>query len=219
MSYYLTDGSHVFVTGATGAGDKFGGKTVLANWWFDRAVSTGTHDMGVFFNPKGHSFVKGSLVRSLGDLVYCYQQGDRLFNYVPSGDSVASQHDKLIRTLRKASGTKIVVHDEAHEVASSEMLDWCFRQGGNVGSQRFKTGDIRSIAVSQHPWDIPESVAQNAPLKVWVGPTTPESKRYFDTMQISDAYAEIPETDPYYWTVIDGGEVVSTNKPVGEAWA
>jgi hypothetical protein len=52
--YYLTDGGHVLISGATGAKEGYGGKTVTANWWFSEAVRKGWHDMGIFINPKGH---------------------------------------------------------------------------------------------------------------------------------------------------------------------
>lgn len=219
MSYYLNNSAHMVVTGATGAGDGFGGKTVLANWLVEQSYTNGLVDMAVFVNPKGHRFVRGTEVRSLRDLVETYRSGDRLFNYVPKTDT-AAEHEQLIRTLRKVPGEKIVAHDEAHEVSESKMLDWAFRQGGNVGTgSRFKTGDIRSIAVTQHPWDLPESVAQNAPLLVWVGPKTPQTKRFFDSMQMGSAYEEIPDAPPYHWSVVDGGEYVETNAAVPEEYA
>ncbi len=219
MSYYLNDNTHMLITGATGAGDNFGGKTVTANWLCERSHSQNMVDMAVFFNPKGHSFVRGTTVRTLADLVETYRSGDRLFNYIPKTDTSA-EHSQLIRTLRKVPGEKLVIHDEAHEVADSKMLDWCFRQGGNVGRDRYETGNIRSIAVTQHPWDLPESVSQNCPLMVWVGPTTPQTKRYFSTMQMPGAYEEIPgDSEPYCWSVIDAGEYIETNAPVPEEYA
>jgi hypothetical protein len=217
--YYLTNGAHCLLTGATGAGEEYGGKTVLGNWWVTMAMKNGLHDMGLIFNPKGHQFVRGETVRSLNQLVTAYREGSRLFNYVPTADS-AAEHDKVLLALRQTPGSKIVMHDEAHEVADSDMLDWCFRQGGNVGNgTRFRTGDIRSIGVTQHPWDLPESVTNNCPLLCWVGPKTAQSKKYFQAMQIQGAYDEIPNTDPYHWSVIDAGEYVDTNAPVPERFA
>jgi len=217
--YYLDSGAHMLITGATGAGDEFGGKTVLANWLLDNAVRSGMTDSGVFINPKGHVFVRGTVCRSRKEIVEAWQSGDRLFNYVPG--SPAADHADLVKMFRQVPGSTWLVHDEAHAVADSDPLDWCFRQGGNVGNLQFRTDNMRSIAVTQHPWDLPESVSQNAPLKVWVGPTTPESRRYFQTMQISEAYDTISsaDSDPYEWWVIDGGEVVDRNAPVPEAYA
>ena len=48
MTYYLTDGAHVLISGATGAGDEFGGKSVLANWWFERSYARGWSDLALF---------------------------------------------------------------------------------------------------------------------------------------------------------------------------
>jgi len=219
MSYYLQNGAHVLITGATGAGDEYGGKTVLANWWFEQSVKSGQFDFGLFFNPKGHNFVRGVTIRSLEELVQEYQSGTRMFEYIPRRDS-AAEHAQLVETLRQVPGDKILIHDECHEVSDSEMLDWCYRQGGNVGNgSRFATGDIRSIGVTQHPWDLPESVTNNAPLMVWVGPKTQQSKRYFQSMQISGVYDEIGDVPPYHWAVIDAGELVEINKAVPEEYS
>lgn len=218
MSYYLQNGAHVLITGATGAGDKYGGKTVLANWWFTESMKSGTYDMGLFFNPKGHNFVRGETVRSLTELVRSYAAGTRMFDFIPR-DSV-KDHNDVIRTLREVPGDKLIVHDECHEVSDSDMLDWCYRQGGNIGNgSRFASGDIRSIGVTQHPWDIPESVTNNAPLVVWVGPRTQQAKRYFQSMQITGAYEAIGEVPPYHWSVIDAGEFVETNAAVPDRFS
>jgi len=219
MSYYLQNGAHVLITGATGAGDQYGGKTVLANWWFTESCRSGQYDMGLFYNPKGHNFVRGVRVRSLAELVQEYRDGTRMFDYVPSNDSV-SEHTDIVATLRQVPGDKILIHDECHEVAKSDMLDWCYRQGGNVGNgSRFATGDIRSIGITQHPWDLPESVSNNSPLIVWVGPKTQQSKRYFQSMQIQGAYDQIGDVPPYHWSVIDAGEFVETNAAVPEEFS
>lgn len=220
MSYYLDNSAHMLVVGATGAGDGFGGKTVMANWLFERSYAKNHVDMGLFYNPKGHTFVEGSQVRTLGNLVDQYQNGERLFNYVPRTDSEA-EHTQLIRALRKVRGQKLIVHDETHEYADSKMLDWCFRQGGNVGNgNRFETGDIRSISVTQHPWDLPEDVSHNAPLLVVVGPKSGQLSAFFDSLRMGDAYDEIPSDKPAYtWSVIDGGEYVETNAPVPKEYA
>lgn len=220
MSYYLQDGSHVLITGATGAGKEYGGKTVLGNWWFANAVKSGQYDMGLFFNPKGYPWVRGVPISSLKELVAEFNEGTRMFNYTPRADT-SSEHTEIIRTLRQVPGDKIIVHDEAHEVAGSDMLDWCYRQGGNIGTgARFNTGDIRSVGITQHPWDLPQSVSNNCPLICWVGPKTAQSRKYFQSMQIEGAYDEIPDDlDPYHWAVLDAGELADINAPVPEEYS
>jgi hypothetical protein len=216
--FYLTDGAHVFITGATGAGDEFGGKTVLLNWWVTRAVEQGHHDLGLIFNSKGHSFMRGKTVRTLQDLADAYRSGYRLFNFIPMNSE--ADHETVMQMLRELPGSKIVGHDEAHEYADSEMLDWMFRQGGNVeDSIRFETGNIRSLLTSQHPWDLPEAVTNNVPLFVYLGRKSPQAKRYFTTMQIAGAYEQMPDMDPYEWTVFNAGEFVEKNPPVPEEYA
>lgn len=218
--YYLTDGSHVFITAPTGAGAKFGGKTVLSNWWVQRAVESGWFDLGLVFNPKGHAFIDGQQVKSLKGLAQSYQAGYRRFNYIPF-DDVEAEHTQVMETLQQLPGKKIVAHDECHEYGDSEMLDWCFRQGGNVeDSVKFDTGNIRSLAISQHPWDLPEGVTNNVPLFVLVGPPTQQAQRYFDVMQIGGAFDAIPDDlEPYCWSVVDGGEYIRSHAPVPEEYA
>lgn len=217
MSYYLTDSSHVLITGATGAGDKYGGKTVLANWWIDNLSQS--NDMVLFYNPKGHRFVRGKEVHSLEGLVSKYNAGNRQFNFVPT-DTVGD-HIEIVEFLRHIPGRKCVVHDEIHAVGDSDLTDWCYRQGGNIGNgSRFESADIRSIGVTQHPWDVPQSVLNNSPLLIWVGPKTQESKRYFQSMQIESAWGNIPDDlPPYHWAVIDGGEVVDINSAVPKEYS
>lgn len=216
--YYLTDFSHMLIVGATGAGDKFGGKTVLGNWLYHNAVQSGFVDIGIFFNVKGHNFIRGTKCYGLKDVVEAYNTGSRLINYIPR-DNVMVEHSRLVEVFRKVSGSKIFVHDESHVLEDSKELDWCFRQGGNVG-EKYRTDNIRSIAITQHPWDLEQSLLNNTPLTVWIGPKTAEAKRYFQTMQLERTYEEIPEDlDSYHWCVIDGGELVTINAPVPQDYA
>lgn len=217
-NYYLTDFSHMAIVGATGAGDKFGGKTVLANWMYEQSVSSGFVDVAVFFNVKGHKFVKGATCYDLEDLVRAYNKGERLINFVPI-DPILSKHSRIIEVMRKVRGRKLLVHDEAHLFDDTPELNWCFRQGGNVG-EKYRTGNIRSIAVTQHPWDLGQAIRNNTPLTVWIGPKTAEAKRYFQAMQLEATYNDIPDDlEPYHWCVIDGGELIDINSPVPDEYA
>jgi hypothetical protein len=217
-NYYLTDFSHMAIVGATGAGDKFGGKSVLANWMYEQSVQTGFVDLAVYFNIKGHSFVRGTKCYSLEDLVKAYNAGKRLINFVPT-DPIPPKHARVIDAMRKVSGEKLFVHDESHLFDESPQLNWCFRQGGNVG-EKYRTGNIRSIAVTQHPWDLEQSLRNNTPLTVWIGPKTAEAKRYFQSLQLEATFRDIPDDlEPYHWCVIDGGELIDINSPVPSEYA
>lgn len=217
-NYYLTDFSHMSIVGATGAGEQFGGKSVLGNWFYEQSVNNGFVDLGVYFNIKGHGFVKGSKCYDIEDIASAYNRGERLINFIPT-EPIPPKHERVIDLMRKVSGSKILIHDEGHLFSESQPLNWCFRQGGNVG-EKYRTGNIRSIVITQHPYDMPQSLRNNTPLTVWIGPKTPEAKRYFQTLQIEGAYEDIPaDLEPYHWCVIDGGELIDINKPVPESYA
>lgn len=218
--YYLKSGAHVMISGATGAGDEKGGKTALANWWFSNLVNRHDKpDIGVFYNPKGEGFVRGKTVRSLSELKDSLKEGRRVFDYRPN--RVAIEHARLIRFLRSIRGEKVVVHDEVIQYAESDMLEWILRQGGNIGnSERWRSGNIMNLVTTQHPWDIPESLGNNIPIVVWVGPTTKESDRYFTALGVSGAYDDVAEnTGPHKWSVVDGGEYITTHDPVPASYA
>jgi hypothetical protein len=224
MSYYLSDGSHVLISGATGAGDDYGGKSVLANWWFQKSVSKNHHDMGLFFDPKGLSYVERGDVRrvqSLKGLAQSYRAGNRLFAYHPraTGDDLEAEHDRVVATLRQLPGRKIMVHDEAQSFADGS-LRWCLSQGGNMSNSAEETDDIRSLVVTQRPWNLSETLRANMPLKIWVGPFGNEARKFFQSEQMSGAAAKVESnTGPYRWSVTDGGDYITTHAPVPEDFA
>lgn len=216
--YYLTDGAHVLIAGATGSGEKYGGKSVLANWWYANAVKTGNRDIGVFFNPKRLSFVRGTEVSTRKGLAEAYRAGKRLFDYRP-GDAEDS-HRGLVATLRNLPGAKIVVSDEAQSYRDSDSLNWLLSQGGNMANSAEPTGDIRSLVVTQRPWNLPEELRANMPLKIWVGPYGNEASHFFQAEQMGAAGAMVEAaTGPFRWSVTDGGDYVRTHKPVPEEYA
>ena len=216
--YYLTDGSHVLIAGATGSGSEYGGKSVLANWWFEQSVRAGNRDMGVFYNPKRLGYVRGTTVRSLKGLAEAYQAGKRLFDFRPR-DSEDS-HSDLVAFLRQLPGSKIVVSDEAQAYRGADSLDWLLSQGGNMEQSAEPTGDIRSLVVTQRPWNLGEQLRANMPLKVWVGPFGSEARSFFETEKMADAADAVESnTGAYRWSVTDAGDYVRTHKPVPEDYA
>lgn len=221
--YYLTDGAHVLIAGATGAGDDYGGKSVLANWWFHNSVEKGWHDVGLYFDPKGLQNIKGkdsdsTPYESLRGLAEGYQSGQRLFHFRPS--DAERDHSRVMQWLRQLPGKKIVVHDEAQSYKDAESLDWYLSQGGNLEGGSEPTGDIRSLVVTQRPWNLPEELRANMPLKIWVGPTGSEFRSYMDAERMKRAGERIAEhTGPHKWSVTDAGDYVHTNPPVPEGYA
>ncbi|PSP81424.1 hypothetical protein BRC81_00225 [Halobacteriales archaeon QS_1_68_20] len=221
--YYLTDGSHVLIAGATGAGSEYGGKTATANWWHHQAVENGHHDVGLYYDPKGMRNIKGKDTDStpyetLSGLAEGYRSGQRLFHYKPSDP--AGDHEDVKEWLRNLPGNKIVVHDEAQAYKDAESLSWFLSQGGNLAHGNERTGDIRSLVVTQRPWNIHEELRSNMPLKVWVGPTGSEFRSYMDAERMKRAGEQIAEnTGAHKWSVTDAGDYVHTNPPVPEEYA
>lgn len=214
----LADGTHVLIAGATGSGEEYGGKTVLANWWFEGAVQKGHVAMGVFFNAKKFTFVRGETVESLDELADAYAEGVRLFDYRPQGDR-AEEHAALMQLLLVLPGKKIVVHDEAQSYRGDSLHD-ALAEWGNMEGADLPTDDIRSLVLTQRPWNLPEEYRLNLPVKVWVGPFGSEAETFFDSEKMQAAAARTKEeTGPYRWTITDAGDYVDTMDPVPAAYA
>jgi len=209
VTYYLADGGHVLITGATGARDDYGGKSVLANWWASELVEKGHRDVGLVVNPKGHSFYRGAHGGHLDDLAESYRQGERVLSL----DVQAP--DAAVAFVEELPGSAVVVFDEAWDYSQSQKLNEAVRQLGNVDG-----GGIRSLVVSQRAWDLPDAIRNSCPLKVWVGPLTSEGRRYFETMGQGGAADAIEgEMGAHEWAVVDGGELQDINQPVPERYA
>lgn len=209
MTYYLADGGHVLISGATGSRKDYGGKTVLANWWASNLVAKGHRDVSVFINPKGHGFVRGNRVRSQSGLQQSLNAGTSQINYTkPHPNAVVAE-------LAKRNANAVVVFDEAWEYDGSWGLNQTVRKLGNIDG-----GGIRGLVVSQRPWDLTDAVLNSTPLIVWVGPLTNEGQRYFETMNMSQEAAKINgKMEPYQWAVFDGGELQEVNDPVPASFA
>jgi len=207
--YYLTDGGHVLIAGSTGAKKEYGGKTTTANWWVDQSVSKGWHTAGVFINPKGHSSIRGQTVSSLSGLAQSWKAGYRQF------DVQTDTPGPYIEFMREMGVSCIWALDEAQSYSDSDMVNWVLSQGGNLDS-----GSQRALTLTQRPWNLSEEWRANMPVKCWVGPVTPEGRRFFQSESMSPAI-EAVESDmkPYHWAVTDGGEYQHTNPPVPEKYA
>lgn len=212
--YYLTDGGHVLISGATGAKETYGGKTTTANWWFTQSVEQGWHDVGLFINPKGHRFVNGKNGQSrpystLKGVAQGYRAGSRLFSVE------TSDPDPYIQFLRQLPGEKIVVFDEAQSYRDSETLDWVLSQGGNLDG-----GSFTGLVLTQRPWNLPEELRANLPVKIWVGPITSEGRKFFEVEHMRDVARQLEgEMEPFHWAVTDGGEFQHVNPPVPSSYA
>lgn len=215
---YLTDRTHVVLSGVTGSGDRYGGKTVTANWWATRLVEQGHYDFSVFFDPKGKRFVRGHEVADWKGLHDAVTDGAEHVQVVPpvSADEV-DVHAGVVRYLSGLDDHQVVmVHDEADDI-DGEWLGKAVSRMGNPG----RGAALKNLVVVQHPWGVSETVVgSNTPVKVFVGPVTSEHERYFDAMQVGSAFETIERrhTDPFVWSAIDGGDV-TTFDPVPAEYA
>lgn len=207
--YYLADGGHVLISGSTGARDGYGGKSVLANWWYSNLVENGWRDLGVYVNPKGHSFVDGRTVRSLHGFAQSYRSGTRVFDYQ------SKDPDAIVETVRQIGDEAVIVFDEAQMYRDSDALNETLAMYGNLDE-----GSIRGLVVTQRPWNLSEELRANCPVKIWVGPITNEGHNFFQSEQMAAVANELDgQMDPYHWAVTDAGELQTVNSPVPESYA
>lgn len=221
----FADGSHVLISGVTGAGDDFGGKTSTAAWWLETAVGAGHFDYGLAFSPKGNRF-PGPTVTNSREAAQAVSSGARVIEWTISGppaqlasSDFGDAHAEAMSFAWGLNGSVLAVHDDAVMFAKADSLAWSTALAGNPGPGEDR---IKSIVVSQDPWDLPrQAVRSNLPVLVWVGPLGDDAKRYFDVMKKADAADVVRErhTEPYMWSVIDGDGEVMTFGPVPERFA
>jgi hypothetical protein len=224
---FLTDAGHVLLTGITGSGDKYGGKSTTAAWWSDMLVDRGHYDYAIAFDPKNAGYV-GRTVRSVEAAAAAVEDGDRRIHFVagdhmldPDGDALAEKHREVAAFVRGLArrGDVVAVHDDAVMYRDARSLAWFTAVGGNPGRGRNR---VKSLVVSQDPWDLPRrSVRSNLDVLVWVGPVGRNTEKYFRTMDMAGALDTVEARhagEAYVWSAIDG-EDVYTFDPVPEAYA
>lgn len=214
MTNILTDDGHVLLTGTTGAGEGMGGKTTTANWWHEQAVTSENRDVSLFYNPKRHNGIKGQTCRSLSQLAAAYREGARLLDFQPHSEYGEPEHEPVTRWFRRLPGDKQIVHDEVSFYSDSEGLQWCLAQGGNLD-----TGSIRSLVLTQYPWDLSERQLNLLIWRVYVGQPTKSTERYLLSMGLGELSAEIERlAQPYGWIAITGDEIINVYEPVPETY-
>lgn len=214
MTDILTDDGHVLMTGTTGAGEGQGGKTTTANWWHEQSVQSGTRSLSVFYNAKCQSGIKGVTCQTLGELAAAYKQGHRLLDFQPASDYGEPEHEPVVQWVRRLPGRKQIIHDEVSFYSDSEGLNWALAQGGNMGQN-----SIRSIVLTQYPWDLSERMLNLLIWRVYVGVPTKSTGRFLEAMQLADLLGEIQSVaEPYHWVAITGDEINQVYSPVPESY-
>jgi hypothetical protein len=217
-------GPHVFVAGVTGFGMGLldtGGKTSTANWWFSELVDNGWRDYGIYFNPSGDKpdgprIAADATVNTVQELGEALAGGASKVEFVPQSTDGAAEHANLAGFVRKFHSrtglSSVVVHDEARFYAGTDSMRWFAARGSDV--------DCRSLVLSQHPWDIPESIVTNLHVFVWVGPVSDQAKRWFQSVKDEEQYQHAKSNEAaYHWSIFLGGEYLATMKPVPEKYA
>ena len=211
----ITDDGHALFTGTTGAGAKHGGKTTTANWLHDQLQDKGHVAVSVFYNPKGHDWIRGTKVVDVMDMAREYREGTRKFNFVPASDYGDKEHEAVVKFLRRLPGRKLMVHDEAKFYMDNDGMRWALSQGGNMDDR-----SIRSFVLAQQPWDLPEEYLNLLTWKVYVGPPTKSMERYLKTMDLAHIIEDVRKVaKPYHWVAVSGGEIMKVYKPVPESYS
>jgi hypothetical protein len=213
---YLTDRSHLLVTGVTGARTRYGGKTALANWIASEPGSQ--KDLIVFFNPKQDpepvefADADAATVRELARKI---DAGARHVTLTPRTAEWAEVHARLLEFVQALPRDveKLVVHDEAPELDEDALATFA-RVAGNGSA-------CKSVFISQQPGDAPRAV-RNQSILVWVGPAHENARHVFRANGRGNHFdAIVDDHEPYYWSVILGpdDEDRDTFEPVPARYA
>jgi len=218
MSSYLYDGTHVLITGITGSGERYGGKTATGNWWLSEAVEQGHYQYAIAFYPgrAGGKF-DGETVHGAREAADAIADGARYLEWVPDPGDVENAHNDAVKFAEGLDGSVIMAHDDAIRYAQSDSLAWATAAAGNPSGG----GAVKSLVISQDPWDLPrKGVRANLPVMVWVGPMTDTGRRFFEQTRSSQVAETIDarHVEPFMWSVIDG-DTIDTYTPVPERYA
>lgn len=225
----LTDGTHCLVAGVTGSGERWGGKTSTAAWWMDSVVpddlaAPAHFRYGIAFSPKGNRFPNAKTVSDMDSAFEALGERRTKIEWTVDGSPIdgidlSSSHAECMEFARRLPGDVFLVHDDAVLYSSADSLQWATATAGNPppGDPR-----IKSVVVSQDPWDLPRrGVRSNLPVLIWVGPTTAEAEKFFRQSGKSEAFdvVESRHKEPYRWSIIDGAGDVATFNPVPSDYA
>lgn len=197
---YLTDGSHLLLTGPTGSKTVYGGKTSLAAYLADNPLRE--RGLVVFLNVK-HDDLAGVLegyreVGSIEELADAMADGHRRIIVTPRDPDWEAVSERLVAFVRElpSDTSKAIILDEVPELDEDAVLT-AVRVLGNGAN-------CKSVLLSQSPTDVSTSIVKQV-IPVWVGPVPSSYRAWFRSYSYAEAYEYIAEShDPYQWTVILG---------------
>jgi len=197
---YLTDRSHILLSGVSGSRTDYGGKTGVANWWAS-THGRAAFDLVLFFNAKQDQAPAEPAdveVGSVAEVARAMGNGHRHICLTPTDPDWQAVHDRLAAFIRELPSDmdKLVVHDEAPEYDDDSLL-WFVRVAGNGAN-------CKSLVVAQAPGDLSTNVRRQL-VTAWVGPLTEQNKHYFRANNYLNHFDAMREQhEPYHWSVITG---------------
>lgn len=220
MTNYINNFEHIAIYGITGSSASdagYGGKSVLANWWFTETVKNGHFDYGIYFNASNLNYVNGEIAKDYVDCAKIMQKGGNLINFIPESATGEIEHSDLMEFLRNVKGTKILVNDEATD------LD---KQGGSLHKAVKRYGNqagIKNLCIAQSPTDLESHIRKQCTKEIWVGPISENEKFLF--RQLGENHMKVfnhikERHEPFQWSVWDKmGHIVDYNNPVSKKYA
>jgi len=197
---YLTDGSHLLLTGPTGSKTDYGGKTSLAAYLSDNPLRE--RELVVFLNvkhdPIGRVLEDYTEVDSVDALADAMSSGARRVIVTPTDSDWEAVSKRLVQFVRALPSelSKAIVLDEVPELDDEAVLT-AVRVLGNGAN-------CKSVLLSQSPTDVSTSIVKQV-VPVWVGPVPSSYRAWFRSYSYAEAYEYIAEHhSPYEWTVILG---------------
>lgn len=197
---YLTDRSHILISGVSGSRTDYGGKTGLSNWWADN-WGRRAFDIVLFLNfkhdtaPAETADVDVDGVEGVADAIAA---GHSYICLTPSSADWEAVHQRVKEFIQALPSDmdKLVVHDEAPEYDGESLLSFV-RVLGN-GSY------CKSLVIAQAPGDLDTSV-RNQLIPCWVGPVTEQNRHYFAANHYLNHFRAMRDDhEPYHWSVLTG---------------
>lgn len=200
MTDYLTDGSHLLLTGPTGSKTVYGGKTSLAAYLADNPLRE--RELVIVLNVKQDDLASILAdyreVGSVDELATAMSDGARRLILTPTDPDWEAVSERLVAFVAElpSNTSKALVLDEVPELDEESVLT-AVRVLGNGAN-------CKSVLLSQSPTDVSTSIVKQV-IPVWVGPVPSSYRAWFRTYSYAEAYDYIAEHhDPYEWTVILG---------------
>jgi len=195
---YLTDRTHMLITGVTGSRTNYGGKTSLATWWADTHGRAST-DVVLYLNvkldepPEEHA---GVVARNLQEVGEAIGEGHQFVCFSPMDhdweDVSVRFRDFVARLDRDLE--KLVVLDEGPELDEDAIL-WFLRVAGNGNN-------CKTLLLSQEPGAVP---GRGQCSLVWVGPVQENQRHVFRANNRENHFDAMQrEHEPYHWSVLTG---------------